>query len=117
MIERIFTIYAIRNKVNGKIYVGRTSQTVRERAILHFRALKNGKHNSPTMQDDYNKYGKDVFEVYEIEKGVPWDSDREYFYMDLYRSCNKDYGYNAKDPHHKTALDFEIFEGRPAIPK
>lgn len=117
MYERLFTIYAIRNTINGKIYIGRTSQTVRERAILHFRALKNGKHNSPSMQADYNKYGMEVFQVYEIEKDVPWNSDKEYYYMDLYRTCNKEYGYNEKDPHHKTAMDFEIIEGKPVVPK
>ena len=60
--ERVFTIYAIRNKINGKIYIGRTEISVRERVLLHLQALNGNRHNSPTLQEDFNKYGKEVFE-------------------------------------------------------
>ena len=36
--------------------------------------------------------------------------------MDLYRSCNENYGYNSKDHHNKTKNDFEIIKGKPVIP-
>lgn len=117
MNDRIFTIYAIRNKVNGKVYIGRTETTVRERILLHLQALKKDRHNSPTLQEDFKKYGKEAFEFYEIEDNITFDNrDKEAFYMDLYRSCNEKYGYNCKDHHNKTKEDFEIIKGRPIIP-
>lgn len=118
MKERLFTIYAIRNKVNGKIYIGRTEQSVRERVLLHLYALKKCRHNSKTLQYDYKKYGKEAFEFYEIEDNVSFDNrDRKSFYMDLYRSCNEKYGYNCQDQHSKAKEDFEIIHGRPEIPE
>ena len=117
MNERFFTIYAMRCKENGKIYIGRTETTVRERILLHLQALKRGKHNSPTLQEDFNKYGKEAFEYYEIENNICFENrEKESYYMDLYRTCNPQYGYNCKDHHNKVQDDFDIIHGKPVIP-
>lgn len=56
-------IYLITNKVNGKQYVGQTSRTIEKRIAEHFYVNDNLPiHNS------IKKYGKDNFDVCELEK-------------------------------------------------
>ncbi len=116
MDDRAFTIYAIRCKENKKIYIGRTEQTTRERIIIHLRALRKNKHTNKIMQEDFNKYGENSFEFYELETGISFNNrDKEIDYMDLYKTCNEKYGYNTKDQHHRKGT-FEIIKGKPEIP-
>lgn len=92
----MFTIYAIQNKVNKKIYIGKT-ENPQTRLKKHLCDLKGGRHNVEDMQEDYNKLG-DVFDFFILEEGVSY-SDRhiEYKYMKKYRTCEREYGYNYKD--------------------
>ncbi len=91
-----YTIYAIQNKVNKKIYVGKTSNP-QSRFKKHISDLKSGNHIVEDMQEDYNKFG-DVFEIFVLEEGVTYhDCYLEYKYMKKYRSCEREYGYNYKD--------------------
>lgn len=92
----MFTIYAIQNKVNKKIYIGKT-ENPQTRLQKHLCDLKGGRHIVEDMQEDYNKFG-DVFDFFILEDGVPY-SDRhiEYKYMKKYRTCEREYGYNYKD--------------------
>ena len=57
-------IYQIRNKVNGKLYIGSTSNFVR-REREHFRRLRKDGHSNAHLQSAFNKYGDDNF-VFEI---------------------------------------------------
>lgn len=54
-------IYQILNLVNGKYYIGRTTNLERRRN-QHFNHLSNGDHISPEFQEDYLKYGENAFE-------------------------------------------------------
>lgn len=54
-------IYAIRNLINGKKYIGQTID-FENREKLHFSYLKNGTHDNPHLQYSYNKYGQNNFE-------------------------------------------------------
>lgn len=101
----MFTIYAIQNKVNKKIYVGKT-ENPQSRIKQHFFNLKSGKHPVEDMQADFNKYG-DVFDVFILEEGVAYhDCHNEYKYMKKYRSCEREYGYNYKD-HIAKRINFQ----------
>lgn len=53
-------IYAIRNKINGKAYVG-SSQNMRRRVEEHFQALSSGKHQNYNLQQAYDFYGAHNF--------------------------------------------------------
>lgn len=88
-------IYHIINSVNGKRYVGKTSNA-EKRLKTHFHLLEKGNHHSPKLQQAYNKYGKDSF-TYEItevevedEEGLSLLEMKE---IDLYNSYYQ--GYNC----------------------
>ena len=53
-------VYFIKNNVNGKVYVGSSSNIYR-RWTTHKRELKHKKHHSVKLQNSFNKYGCDAF--------------------------------------------------------
>lgn len=59
-------IYQIRNKVNGKVYIG-SSVRVEQRISTHKRHLLLNKHSNQKLQLAYNKYGVDNFEYSVLE--------------------------------------------------
>lgn len=77
-------IYAIRNKVNGKRYIGSTNN-FRRRWGMHEYALKKGNHYNGHLQRAWNKYGKESF-VFEIVEEVEGNNrallDHEQAYLD-----------------------------------
>jgi group I intron endonuclease len=60
-------IYGIRNKINGKMYVGQ-SVNVSNRFIRHKTLLKHNKHYNRHLQNSYNKHGLEQFEFIILEK-------------------------------------------------
>ena len=58
--KKVSGIYEIKNKINGKRYIG-SSYNIRSRLKSHFRNLSNNDHHNYRLQNDYNKYGKHVF--------------------------------------------------------
>ena len=60
-------IYAIKNTVNNRIYVG-SSVNLQERKATHYRYLRLGEHCNPFLQADYNKHdGEKVYEFIALE--------------------------------------------------
>jgi group I intron endonuclease len=60
-------VYQIKNLVNDKIYIGGTTEGFNKRFGRHVRGLRNGKHDNIRIQNDYNKYGIEVFEFSILE--------------------------------------------------
>lgn len=56
----IIGIYSITNTVNGKRYVGSTTN-FKERIRQHFKLLRKNKHHSCHLQYAFNKYGESAF--------------------------------------------------------
>jgi group I intron endonuclease len=90
-------VYAIKNNVSGKIYVGST-RYFHARWKSHSWYLNNGNHKNEHLQRSYNKYGKDAFTHYAIEKCEPDKlEEREQYWIDellrcrieLYNTCLK----------------------------
>lgn len=76
-------IYQIRNTLNNKVYIGGTLDLV-ERKGQHFRQLKENRHHSISLQNAYNKYGREAFVFEIIEKCYgDWKiiQERENYYL------------------------------------
>ena len=93
-------IYLLRNKANGKVYVGRTSK-FNFRKKLHINNLRANRHTNKMLQDDFNSYGEENFEfeiVEESEKGFG-RSHIEHNWMKKLKTYDSSFGYNIKDPY------------------
>lgn len=61
-IYKKYGIYGIRNKINGKIYIGQTMMSFGDRWDCHKAQLRGGYHENPHLQNSWNKYGEENFE-------------------------------------------------------
>lgn len=87
-------IYAIRNLVNGKVYVGSAVQLQRRRH-RHFWDLARGVHPNRHLQSAWDKHGESGFSFDILELASKDDLiSREQHYIDKFKSCEKQYGYN-----------------------
>lgn len=92
-------IYQIKNLVNGKLYIGKTVG-YKQRKYDHFKLLKAKKHHAFHLQNAYNKYGVNSFEMSIIEDNLGHDilSQKEVYYINLYNTLNQEFGYNSQEP-------------------
>lgn len=86
-------IYTIRNKRNGKIYVGR-SRNLHNRLRDHKTDLKENRHKNQYLQRAYN-IESESFE-FEILEFYPEEvlGDMETYWMNMTNSYNRHHGYN-----------------------
>lgn len=91
----IIGIYKIKNKENGKVYIG-SSKNIENRWKQHKTLLRCGKHHSQHLQYSWNKYGSDcfLFEVIEDEIQQEESLVREQYWIDKLQSYNPKRGYN-----------------------
>ena len=89
-------IYCIENKINHKKYIGQ-AVSIYDRWAKHKSELYNNKHDNDYLQNAWNKYGEDnfSFSILEICKEDALN-EKERYYIDLYNSLDRDYGYNLK---------------------
>lgn len=91
-------IYLIRNKVNGKVYVGKT-KNFKKRFYQYEYDFRNQRieHINQYLLSSMNKYGFDNFEFKVIEYcSIELCAEREFFWMNKYQSLNKEKGYNLR---------------------
>lgn len=87
-------IYKISNTVTGKCYIGQ-SVNVRRRLTKHKDMLEKGNHFNSHLQNAWNAYGSEAFN-FEIIDQCPVEQldQKEIFWIRLYDSDNRKYGYN-----------------------
>lgn len=110
-------IYKITNMVNGKVYIGQSTQ-LSKRLYNHRNALKNNYHSNHHLQNAYNKYG----ETFQIEVIMYCDNKEELdylerYYISYYDSMNPQKGYNKEDggnlnKHHSGETKKKISEAQ-----
>lgn len=99
-------IYAMRNLVNGKIYIGRSTNIYR-RLICHRSSLnaKFRKHENEHLINAWNKYGEENFECFVLEYVEPIEElliEKELLWMDIFESTKSEKGYNLRRDTDKT---------------
>lgn len=88
-------VYAIRNRVNQKRYVGSAAKSLDSRWYFHRWELRNRSHGNRHLQAAWNKYGEGSFVFEVLEKCEPEVClEREQYWIDVYQSCNDKRGYN-----------------------
>ena len=62
-------IYEIKNKINGKMYIGQ-SRNINKRRSYHLWKLRSNNHFNPLLQNSFNKYGEHNFEFIILEECI-----------------------------------------------
>lgn len=91
-------IYLIENLINGKVYIGK-STNIHRRIRSHISQL-NGKHKKSENQhfiNSWHKYGRENFD-YRILEECDFSKlkERELYWMNYYKSTNPEKGYNKR---------------------
>lgn len=90
----ISCVYKITNTINGKIYVGQTTNFYR-RKKEHISRLKNNRHFNQHLQFAWNCYGEDTFQFDILEEcSMNELNEKESYWIKILNTACKDYGYN-----------------------
>lgn len=98
-------IYCITCAVNGKKYIG-CSNNIYSRINYHKYSLRGKKIKQDNIYfiEDYNKYGNESFYYEVLEYTKDNLKDREYYYINLYDTINREKGYNLRRDHSKLGM-------------
>ncbi len=87
-------IYKITNNINGKIYIGQ-SVSIKTRWKDHRSRQKWDRQPESHLYNSFKTYGLTNFKFNILEKCEPYElNEREIFYINLYKSNKKEFGYN-----------------------
>ena len=87
-------IYKITNISNNHIYIGKTNRTIEERWKEHLKDANRADFGNRPLYRAINKYGKDNFNIEQIEECSEDEVDeREKYWIEYYGSFKN--GYNA----------------------
>ena len=87
-------IYKITNKLNGKVYIGKTEKTIQERWNEHCHDYAKNSESHRPLYKAMIKYGVENFYIEEVEKCSSDDlANREVYWIEHFGSFK--YGYNA----------------------
>ena len=89
-------IYRITNKINNKVYIGKTELSIKARWRRHLDCVR--KKVNRYLYDAINKYGIDNFSIEVIEScSINKLSEREKYWIKFYKSQDKNFGYNMQE--------------------
>lgn len=104
-IKNIGYIYKITNLVNGKCYIGQTSQNIRKRWRDHINTSneKNSNYYNYPLYKAFRKYGINNFKFEIIEEcNVNELNEKEIFYIEEFNSYKDGYNQTLGGGGHKT---------------
>ena len=89
-------IYKATNKINGKIYIGQTINTLAYRANQHLRETRSAKKKNTYFHNAIQKYGFEnfIFEKIDTASSIEELNDKEQYWIKYYNSIDKSIGYN-----------------------
>ena len=109
--EQTGSIYIIKNKINDKVYIGQTTQSVHDRFMQHMKPSTTKSRGTYKFYNAVNKYGRENFYVETLETNIPIDQldEKEIAYIKQYDSCdngyNTTYGGNVRRIHEPWDID------------
>ena len=108
----MWVIYKHTNKINGKIYIGQTSQDPKKRWNYGY-----GYIDCPKFYAAIQKYGWNNFEHEIIEKNILTIEEadiREIYWIEYYNSVQNGYNINKSAGHHARGIELSkaISEGQ-----
>lgn len=123
--EKTYTVFGIRCSKTGRMYIGITGKHINVAITSYFSFLKNGcgkvSENcgkslvTPIWQADYDRYGRDAFDVYVLERDIAKEdrTERKDFWIERYRTLDERFGYNRRAALYN---DVVIEDGLPPLP-
>lgn len=101
-------IYAIENKINGKVYIGQTKMRFVKRYWHHCWKLSHNEHDNCYLQTDYDQFGADSFEfkILTVMDHTSNMDEMEQKWIAFYRESNR--CYNIQEGGHHVNLDTYI---------
>jgi len=109
-------VYMVHNKVNGKLYVGKTTKDVKRRWAEHLSSAKGG--SKYYFHAAIRKYGADAFVVTPISGWASSEEDlaeQERYFIKKYRTNNPKIGYNLTEGGEGTLGHTLYLEAREKI--
>ena len=95
---KLTCIYKITNNINGKIYIGQTTDFRKRMSVHKNSGYKNPSEMTGKLALDIRKYGHENFTVDILERCEPEDLDRlEEYYIKTLNACDDEVGYNIDD--------------------
>lgn len=93
---RNYIIYKITNQVDGKIYIGRTTQSIKKRWAAHRGGIEAKKNIRLRLYCAMKEFGKEVFSIEQIDTAESFEElkEKEKYYIIKLNSHNPDIGYN-----------------------
>ena len=89
-------IYAIRNKINGKMYIGQTT-IMKRRWTIHKSELRGNRSIYNLLQDDWNEFGEESFEFTLMEECLKAELDKkEIYWIGIHGTTSIEFGYNKE---------------------
>ena len=109
-------IYIITNLINGKVYIGQTIQTLKDRWYGHCRRGTSKSETNMCIKRAIFKYGKENFTIKELEKCNIEDlNNREIYYINLYDSINTGYNVATGGKYGNKPLKLSVEEQKTCI--
>ena len=108
-------IYKITNRKNGKIYIGKTIQTIERRFKDHIKAFKfKTKNYVSYLYRAFEKYGIENFSI-EVVEEVIFESEseldsKERYYIKTLNTQDKNIGYNIQEGEEGGAIRSKEFK-------
>lgn len=105
---KISGIYAIKNTITGKVYIG-SAINIGDRLHKHRGRLRSNIHPNKHLQLSWNKYWEQSFEfiILEYVEHLSLLLHSEECWIERYKSYEKEFGYNARrKPNSNLGLKF-----------
>jgi len=103
-------IYMLKNLITNKVYIGKTSVSIENRIKRHFKSAEN--NSNLYIHRAIRKYGKENFEFKQLDTATNLKelSQKEKYWIEYYKSYEKENGYNLTKGGEGGALVGEALE-------